>query len=177
MPPLCREQYQDYPRRLRDLGELPGLASQSESLDAFLADTSLDPPEAEGLASAREFITLSTVHSAKGKEWRHVFILWANEGRLPTFPAFDDPKALEEELRLFYVACTRAGQGLTLLAPREHYYENQGWQQIPLTRFVRELPPELLEEAGPAQGVRGAPRPRPRRPPGAASDKTAPLPR
>ena len=148
--PLCREQYQDYPRRLRDLGELPGLASQSESLDAFLADTSLDPPEAEGLGGG-EFLTLSTVHSAKGKEWQQVFILWANEGRLPAFPAFDDPRALEEELRLFYVACTRAGQGLTLMAPREHYYENKGWQPVPLTRFVAELPPNLLEESGPAQ--------------------------
>ena len=149
--PICREAYEDYPRRLKDLAELPALASQSASLADFLADTVLDPPEAQGPNNLGHPLTLSTVHSAKGKEWPHVFVIWLTEGRLPAFPSLDNPQALAEERRLFYVACTRAAKSLTLLAPREHFQEGSGVKPVELTRYVKGLPDSLLEQpvAGP----------------------------
>lgn len=149
--PICREAYEDHPRRLRDLAELPALASQSESLADFLADTVLDPPEAQGPNHQGQPLTLSTVHSAKGKEWLHVFVIWLTDGRLPAFPSLEDPKALAEERRLFYVASTRAAQSLTLLAPKEHFQEGSGLKPVELSRYVKDLPESLLEQpaAGP----------------------------
>jgi DNA helicase-2/ATP-dependent DNA helicase PcrA len=149
--PICREQYEDYPRRLKDLQELPGLASGTSELAELVAELVLDPPEAApGAAPGRAPLTLSTVHSAKGKEWDHVFIIWAAEGRFPSFASLEDEEALEEELRLFYVACTRAARGLVLVAPREHYFEGAGWRQVPPSRFLDDAPPGVL--ARPASG-------------------------
>jgi len=150
--PICQEAYEDYPRRLKDLEELPALASQHTNLAEFMAEVVLDPPEAPGQSPlAARPLTLSTVHSAKGKEWDHVFVLWASEGRFPAFPSLEDEEALEEELRLFYVACTRAARELVLLAPREHYFEGTGWRPMPVSRFVDEVPPSLMSQpaAGP----------------------------
>jgi len=149
--PSCREMYEDYPRRLKDLAELPGLAGGSENLAEFLAEVVLEPEQAAQPAPAGGHpLTLSTVHSAKGKEWDHVLVLWAADGRFPAFPSLDDQEALEEELRLFYVACTRAAKSLTLLAPREHYFEGAGWRPVPPTRFLDEVPEGLIQtpEAG-----------------------------
>jgi DNA helicase-2/ATP-dependent DNA helicase PcrA len=143
--PICRENHADYPRRLKDLEELPSMASAGQSLSEFLAETVLDPPEAgPGQVQGRP-ITLSTTHSAKGQEWPHVFVIWAGEGRFPTFPTLDDFAALEEERRLFYVACTRAARSLTILSPKEHYQHGQGWQHVELTRFISELPQGLVQ--------------------------------
>ena len=148
--PICEENYEDYPRRLRDLDELPALAQPYQSLGDFVAAVVLDPPEEAGEDPASQPITLSTIHSAKGKEWQEVLVLWVTDGRLPAFPSLDDPIALEEERRLFYVACTRAGNGLTLLAPREQFIEGSGWRAAQLSRFLDELEPGLLE--APAAG-------------------------
>jgi DNA helicase-2/ATP-dependent DNA helicase PcrA len=149
--PICREQHEDYPRRLKDLQELPALAQGSLELAELVAELVLDPPEAAGGAPpGRHPLTLSTVHSAKGKEWDHVFVLWAAEGRFPAFASLEDEESLEEELRLFYVACTRAARGLVLSAPREHYFEGAGWRQMPPSRFLDDAPAEAL--ARPAAG-------------------------
>ncbi len=147
--PLCEDTYEDYPRRLRDLEELPALAQPYEDLADFVAAVVLDPPEEAGEQASARPLVLSTIHSAKGKEWRQVLVLWLTDGRLPAFPSLDHPDALEEERRLFYVACTRAGQGLTLLAPREQLVEGAGWRAAPLSRFLEELDPELLESPAP----------------------------
>ncbi len=147
--PICTDLYDDYPRRLSDLAELPALAEGARDLGSFLAEAVLDPPEARLDEPAASPVTLSTVHSAKGKEWAHVIVIWLCEGRLPAFPALDDPQALEEELRLFYVACTRAGRSLTLVSPREHYQQGAGLRQMAPSRFVEDLPPEVLAGSGP----------------------------
>jgi len=143
--PICTRTYDDYPRRLKDLEELPALAAQSEGLVEFLADTVLDPPDSEGAPPQEEPLTLSTVHSAKGKEWPHLIILWASDGRFPAFPTLEDDEALEEERRLMYVALTRAGRSLAIYAPREHYFEAGGWRRLPPSRFLDELPQGLME--------------------------------
>ncbi|MCB2225235.1 MAG: ATP-dependent helicase [Desulfarculaceae bacterium] len=143
--PVCREAYEDYPRRLRDLEELPGLARGFASLAEFMAEVVLEPPNTYADEQSGGRITLSTVHSAKGLEWPHVFILWATEGRLPPLPALTDPEALEEERRLMYVACTRAAGELTILAPKESYQRGRGVVSNELSRFLAELPGGLME--------------------------------
>jgi DNA helicase-2/ATP-dependent DNA helicase PcrA len=106
----------------------------------------LEPPGVRQEDQGAGRLTLSTVHSAKGLEWDHVFVLWLGEGRLPAGPALMDPQALEEERRLLYVACTRARKSLTLLAPREYYSRGQGLASVNLSRFLEDLPPELMEQ-------------------------------
>jgi DNA helicase-2/ATP-dependent DNA helicase PcrA len=62
-------------------------------------------------------VTISTIHSAKGLEWHSVFVIWVNEGRLPSARSAESEETLEEERRLLYVACTRAKQRLFLTYP------------------------------------------------------------
>jgi len=155
--PLCREAYEDYPRRLKDLGELPGLARGYNDLGEFMAEVVLEPPNTYAGEREGGRLTLSTVHSAKGLEWPHVFILWATEGRLPPYPSLGDPQALEEERRLMYVACTRAANELTILAPRESYQRDAGVVPNQLSRFLEDLPPGLVER--PAEAVFEVPAP------------------
>ncbi len=143
--PLCRQLYEDFPRRLRDLEELPGLARNYDSLAEFMAEVVLEPPANRSEDQGAGRLTLSTIHSAKGLEWDHVFVLWLGEGRLPAAPTLHDPTALEEERRLLYVACTRARQTLTLLSPREYYSRGQGLTPVQQSRFLEDLDPGLLD--------------------------------
>ncbi len=159
--PLCRDAYEDHPRRLRDLGELPGLARQYATLPEFISEVALDPPSNYADETAGPRLTLSTIHSAKGLEWRHVFLLWACDGRLPAFPSLDEPEALEEERRLMYVASTRAQKTLTICAPREYYGRGQGLMQMRLSRFLEDLPPRLVREEAGARPVFAVPEPAP----------------
>ncbi len=143
--PICIEQYEDYPRRLRDLAEIPALAQSYDSLPQFMTEVVLEPPNSRQPENSN-FITLSTVHSAKGLEWEHVFILWADQGRFPPGPALLDPEAMEEERRLMYVACTRAAKSLTILAPSQHYAQGQGLNRMSLSCFLEGVPSALLAE-------------------------------
>ncbi len=173
--PLCRENFEDYPRRLEDLGEVATLARAYDDLAEFMAEVVIEPPLARSAEAGGGRVTLSTVHSAKGLEWRHVFVLWLSEGRFPSGASLMDPEALEEERRLLYVACTRAGQSLTLLSPRQHYRHDSGLVPVRLSRFLEDLPPSLLqsESAGPVFPV-GAVAPGPAAvelPPGAPASR------
>jgi len=111
-----------------------------------MAEVVLEPPDTYADERSGGRITLSTVHSAKGLEWPQVFILWATEGRLPPVPALMDPESLEEERRLMYVACTRAAGELTIVAPRESYQRGRGVVTNELSRFLAELPKDLMEQ-------------------------------
>jgi DNA helicase-2/ATP-dependent DNA helicase PcrA len=147
--PICRDNFEDAPRRLRDLAEIAALAEPYQDLAQFMNDVVLEPPNQRLSAPEGEYLTLSTVHSAKGLEWEHVFIVWANQGRFPPLPALLDPLALEEERRLMYVACTRAASTLTIAAPRQQYSLGQGPVKLPLSIFVAEAPPDLLQSPAP----------------------------
>lgn len=142
--PICTEQYEDYPRRLRDLAEIPALAANYDELLQFMAEVALEPPNTHQ-PDYDQYLTLSTVHSAKGLEWDHVFILWADQGRFPPGPALLDPEAMEEERRLMYVACTRAAQSLTILAPMQYYSQGQGLSRMALSSFLEDVPRSLVE--------------------------------
>ena len=120
--PLLKEKYDDFNKRLNDLASLLGIASRYESLEEFLTDMALEPPERSiveaGIKDRDDLpLTLSTIHSAKGLEWQTVFIIYAAEGHLPSYRSLEDEEAIEEERRLFYVATTRAKENLFILKP------------------------------------------------------------
>jgi len=132
--------------RLDDLEQLALFADPYPDVNAFLSEVTLlndlsgedavpGPPD--------EMVTLSTVHQAKGIEWRAVFVIWLAEGRFPSFRAEDE----EEERRLFYVAVTRARDRLFLVRPqiaRDRYRVDA---LLDPSRFLLELPEEVRELA------------------------------
>lgn len=137
--------------RRRDLDQLEILAGEAPNRERFLTDLVLDPPGATGgLAGPphldEEWMTLSTIHSAKGCEWDAVFVIHAADGILPSDLSTGDAASIEEERRLFYVALTRARTHLEITFPLRYHQTTQrrlGSRHTfaPLTRF---LPDALL---------------------------------
>jgi len=120
--PLLKEKYDDFNKRLNDLDSLLHIASRYKSLEQFLSDMALEPPERSiieaGLRDRDDSrLTLSTIHSAKGLEWHTVFLIFVAEGHLPSYLSLENEEDIEEELRLLYVAATRAKENLFLLKP------------------------------------------------------------
>jgi DNA helicase II / ATP-dependent DNA helicase PcrA len=124
--PLLKAREDDYAARMQDVDVLTELSKKYDSLDRFLSDFALDPPSKrvadqstplidEGEEAGK--ITVSTVHSAKGLEWYAVFIPHALDGMFPSNRA-TDLEEMEEERRLFYVACSRAREELFITLPR-----------------------------------------------------------
>jgi DNA helicase-2/ATP-dependent DNA helicase PcrA len=110
---FCEKRYDDYPKRLKDLEAFVGVSSKYTSMEALLEDLSLNPIEAsiidvEQRTKDEVPLVLSTIHSAKGLEWKHVFIIQCLDGIIPSAYSVDDEEQLDEELRLLYVASTRA---------------------------------------------------------------------
>jgi DNA helicase-2/ATP-dependent DNA helicase PcrA len=98
------------------------IGSRYVTVAEFLADIALDPPndaldDIDPDDGEEEFVTISTIHSAKGLEWRTVFMIWANDGRIPSAKSAENEASLEEERRLLYVACTRAKERLLIVYP------------------------------------------------------------
>ena len=143
--PLLRRAYDEPEQRLEDLRKLRDLGERFEDRASFLAELTLDPPTstqdlAGAAARAKDFLVLSTIHSAKGLEWDAVFVINATEGGLPSSQA-ETTDQIDEELRLFYVALTRARTGLTVTYPRyRSSFQGRrggGWDDLPtLTRFL-----------------------------------------
>ncbi|MFQ5873536.1 MAG: 3'-5' exonuclease [Dehalococcoidia bacterium] len=107
------------------------LATGYTSLKQFLADLILDPPVSTGdLAGPptrdEDWLVLSTIHSAKGLEWDVVFLIHAADGCLPSDMATGNEQDVEEELRLTYVAMTRARDFLYVLWPLRFYHRPAG---------------------------------------------------
>jgi DNA helicase-2/ATP-dependent DNA helicase PcrA len=101
---------------------------------------SLDHPEDE------KPIVISTVHRAKGLEWRVVFIPMLCEDNFPSIRSIGDPDAYEEERRVFYVALTRAKDQLYLISPSIKQ-TRRGPQTVKLSQFVSELNPKVYTES------------------------------
>lgn len=142
--PVLVAKYDDYPKRLRELDYLQDWTLKYDRLEEFLADVALEPPSSNIPENhpdlTRDHLVLSTIHSAKGLEWRAVFLISAVEGRLPPSQAYADEEVLEEERRLLYVAVTRAKEFLYLCCPRRIYDRRTGFHYAPLSLFLRELP-------------------------------------
>ncbi len=124
--PLLERRYDNATARLRDLEQMERLAARFDSRLDLLADMALDPPSwAEDLAGPplmdEDFLILSTMHSAKGLEWDAVYVIHAADGNIPSDMATGSVEEIEEERRLFYVACTRAKDWLYVCFPLRYY--------------------------------------------------------
>jgi len=144
--PFLQERYDNYPKRMRDLENLADLTVPYRSLNRFLDDMALEPPDEDGTGTAfkGDSLVLSTIHSAKGLEWHTVIIIWAAEGRIPSPMSLDSEDDLEEERRLLYVATTRAKHNLVIVAPMTFLDRRFGQVDVKLSRFFEEIPPEFF---------------------------------
>jgi DNA helicase-2/ATP-dependent DNA helicase PcrA len=149
--PILRAQYDDYPKRTRDLDHLQTIAEGYQGVETFLSDLALEPPD--GIAAGveapdrdHERLVLSTIHSAKGLEWQCVFVIWIVDGKFPSVYSFIADEDLEEERRLFYVAVTRAKRHLYLTYPINVFDKGSGMLLSKPTRFLDSVAPALLDQ-------------------------------
>ncbi|MBM3254188.1 MAG: ATP-dependent helicase, partial [Candidatus Omnitrophica bacterium] len=130
--------------RLEDLEELSNFAHTYNSLKEFLQDITIREgfrgETLLGVAKEEEFLVLSTIHQAKGLEWKAVFIVGLSDGHFPHPKSMDNLKNLEEERRLFYVAITRAKTHLYLTHPMSHPHYKFGEVISRPSLFIDELP-------------------------------------
>jgi ATP-dependent DNA helicase UvrD/PcrA len=169
--PLLVERYDGVQARLSDLEQLEALSAGYPGRAAFLEDLTLDPPSATGdLAGPphldEDWLVLSTIHSAKGQEWRAVFVLDVIDGRIPSDLGVGTTDELEEERRLLYVAMTRARDHLHLVQPLRMYVEHQhrhGDRHVyaPRSRFLPDAVLDRFERVvrGRPVGDLGSPQP------------------
>lgn len=141
------ETFDNYPRRKEDLGGLVEFTAGYTQLYDFLSEvaliSSLDA-EQEQTPDTMEAIRLSTIHQAKGLEWKVVFILWLADGLFPSMRSLDQPGQEAEERRLFYVAVTRAKDHLALCAPSSRRSRDGAVQRYRISRFISEIPEDLF---------------------------------
>ncbi|MGE5344857.1 MAG: ATP-dependent helicase, partial [Acidithiobacillales bacterium] len=154
---LARSKFTNWQARLDDLEALAQFAMPYESVEGFLSEVTLfgEPAGEETIAGENddERLVLSSVHQAKGLEWRAVFVIGLTEERFPNVRAAKTAEGLEEERRLFHVAATRAKDELTLVHPLASFDRYGIVVVTEPSRFLRELPETLYErwvlEAGP----------------------------
>jgi DNA helicase II / ATP-dependent DNA helicase PcrA len=123
--PLLQAREYDYQVRLLDINVLIDLSSKYDTLEKFLTEFALDPPSRNFGTKTVPLIdesedaplTISTIHSAKGLEWHSVIIPHALDGLIPSVRSLNNIEEIEEERRLFYVACSRAKQDLLITMP------------------------------------------------------------
>ncbi|HHY86463.1 MAG TPA: UvrD-helicase domain-containing protein [Verrucomicrobia bacterium] len=146
-----KENYPNYRSRVEDLEQLAVFARQFASPADFLTQlallTSVDAEEEQAVTRDDEPLRLSTVHQAKGLEFDVVFVIMLCEGLFPSARSLETLEGEEEERRLFYVAITRARNELYLTYPLLRSIQGgsgESFQQP--SRFLGEIPPELLEE-------------------------------
>ena len=128
---ILRERYDRVEPRLADLDQLQIIAGGFPSRAAFLSALALEPPQSTqdlgfGSDSEDDTLILSTAHSAKGKEWDAVFVIWAVDGYFPLARSLGDDDQIEEERRLLYVAMTRARNHLAVSYPLNVYNTRRG---------------------------------------------------
>jgi ATP-dependent DNA helicase UvrD/PcrA len=169
--PHLERLHDDAAVRAQDLAQLEQIAAGYRTREQFLTDLTLDPPaatsdEAGAPLLDEDYLILSTIHSAKGQEWRSVFVLNAVDGCIPSDLATGNADEIEEERRLLYVALTRARDQLDVMVPQRFYAHNQAsrgdrYVHALRTRFIPMPVARLFEQsAWPAAG-QGAPSAKP----------------
>lgn len=144
--------HEDAETRKADLLQLEQIAGGYPSRERFLTELTLDPPDATSDQAGvplldEDYLTLSTIHSAKGQEWRSVFILNVVDGCIPSDLGVGSTHEIEEERRLLYVAMTRAKDSLSLITPQRfftHGQNTQGDRHVYAAR-TRFIPATLLQ--------------------------------
>ena len=128
--PHLEQRYADAKVRAGDLDQLQRIAGGYPTRSHFLTDLTLDPPSATSDEAGKplldeDYLILSTIHSAKGREWKAVFILNVVDGCIPSDMSTGNAEEIEEERRLLYVAMTRARDDLALIVPLRFYVHGQ----------------------------------------------------
>jgi DNA helicase-2/ATP-dependent DNA helicase PcrA len=146
-----KAEFANFENRREDLRTLAGYARQFSSLEEFLAQiallTNVDGAGARDDADT-DRVVLSSVHQAKGLEWRAVFVIWLTEGMFPGSRSLEKPDSLEEERRLFYVAITRGRDHLHLCYPLIRLNSGYGEPFQRRSRFLAEIPAHLMDKPG-----------------------------
>ena len=148
--PILREKYyEDFSKREKDLENFLGIVANYTSLATLLADLALDPIDLSAMETKATLkdeapLTLSTIHSAKGLEWHTVFLINVLDGTIPSRYAVGETESIDEELRLLYVALTRAKNLLYISYPiicrgYDDYFGNP-------SRFLQAMPESLYEK-------------------------------
>ncbi len=145
--PLLERRYDNVEARLADVEQIEALAGRAPDRSALLGDLAVDPPQwTSDLAGPpvldEDWLVLSTMHSAKGLEFDVVYVIHAADGNIPSDMATGSPEQIEEERRLFYVACTRARQHLYVSHPLRYYKAGNPMTDVhgyaQRTRFISE---------------------------------------
>ncbi|MBI2229785.1 MAG: ATP-dependent helicase [Deltaproteobacteria bacterium] len=150
LPILKRNHPEDHPKRLRDLEHFQGITERYRSLERLLSDMALEPPS-DSVAGVLAVdpdegpLVLSTIHSAKGLEWHTVFVIWALEGRFPSFYNINSREELEEERRLLYVAATRAKENLFITFPIRIFDRALRMVLSRPSQFIEDISEDILE--------------------------------
>ena len=147
---LFKAKYDDWNKRKKDLEIFHNITENYKSLDSLLADMAIEPiidsvVDITAEDGEEEFITLSTIHSAKGLEWHSVFIIHAVEGFFPSTRSIESLEQLEEERRLMYVAATRAKENLFVTYPMNLFDRAAGTTLSKPSRFISNMNNELAE--------------------------------
>jgi DNA helicase-2/ATP-dependent DNA helicase PcrA len=153
--PQLERMHDDATVRKLDVDQLVRLATGYASRERFLTELTLDPPQSTSDQSGvphldEDYLILSTIHSAKGQEWKSVHVLNVVDGCIPSDMATGSTEEIEEERRLLYVAMTRAREHLHLLVPQRFYVTQQAGggdrhMYASRTRFITEAMAEKFE--------------------------------
>ena len=148
--PIFKDKYDDFNKRKKDLDIFLNITENYKSLDSLLADMAIEPIidsviDIEATDKEEEYVTLSTIHSAKGLEWHSVFIIHAVEGFFPSSRSVENLDTLEEERRLMYVASTRAKQNLFVTYPMNIFDREAGTTLSKPSRFISEMNKDLAQ--------------------------------
>ena len=146
-----KENFANYRSRIEDLEQLAAFSQQFASVEEFLTQlallTNVEAEDDKPASRDDEKMRLSTIHQAKGLEFDIVFVIMLCDGLFPSERSLDSAEGEEEERRLFYVAVTRAKNELYLSYPLLRAgYGNSGVTMQQPSRFLKEIPTELLEE-------------------------------
>ncbi len=166
--PLVQRRYSDGGVRVVDIERLAGAAQASSDLAAFVAELTLDPAASTSDYAKpphldEDFLTLSTVHSAKGLEWSRVHVIHVVDGAFPSDMALAADDGLAEEQRLFYVAVTRARDELSVYTPLRMPHHRRGRDDrhsyAPASRFLADevlATADIVEVARPERSLAAA---------------------
>ena len=146
---IMKAKFANYEARRDDLSTLLNYAKQFSDTSEFLAQLALlgeaEETQRSSVSEEEDQVCLSSIHQAKGLEWRVVFLAWLTEGMFPTARSIEHEESLEEERRLFYVAVTRCKEELYLTYPELRLNANYGEAFQRPSRFLAELKSHLYE--------------------------------
>jgi DNA helicase II / ATP-dependent DNA helicase PcrA len=145
----AEDTFENAKQRMEDVEELMTFSSKYKSTAEFLSEmallTNMDAEQDKNKGQPSDAIRLTTIHQAKGLEWKAVFVLWLVDGMFPAARSLEEAADEAEERRLFYVAVTRAKDYLWLCVPRMRKAREGGIMMCPPSRFIDEIDPALLQ--------------------------------